>query len=194
MYSWIKHIFLDFITTVIKVEFYLCLHNCHLPIELFFHILHPFSYGISAFCLDLSKFCELKRDAFLFRSERDDFLFVFWIFCGVFLFLFLFLCSQKKKACKDSLYSSCCWGTEQSVWTSAQWICLCFEDRFELSSLKDTHLEDWGVKAQFPLGRVGDPKAQRNKQAPRREGLRIVFRMCICGRKETKWNSHLASL
>lgn len=62
MYSWMKHVFLDFITTVIKVEFYSCLHNCHLPIELFFHIPHPFSYGIvNAFCLDLSEFCKLKK-------------------------------------------------------------------------------------------------------------------------------------
>lgn len=50
-----------------------------------------------------------------------------------------------------------------------------------------THiLKTEGLRPNSPLGRVGDPTAQRNKQAPWREGLRIVFRMCICGRKKTK--------
>lgn len=97
MYSWMKHVFLDFITTVIKVEFYPCLYNCHLPIELFFHIPHPFSYGIvSAFCLDLSEFCKLKKKKIFFLEAREMVSYSFFgSFVEVFCF-FVFLFSEKE--------------------------------------------------------------------------------------------------
>lgn len=92
MYSWMKHIFLDFITTVIKVEFYSRLHNCHLPTE------DPFSYGIiSDFCLDLSEFCKLKKKKIIFFLEAREMASysLFGSFVEVFCF-FVFLFSEKE--------------------------------------------------------------------------------------------------
>lgn len=96
MYSWMKHVLLDFIITVIKVEFYSCLYNCHLPIELFFHIPHPFFYGIvSAFCLDLSEFCKLKKKIFFLEAREMVSYSFFGSFVEVFCF-FVFLFSEKE--------------------------------------------------------------------------------------------------
>lgn len=134
----LKHIFLDFINTMIKVEFYSYLHNCHLPIELFIHILHPWPYGIvSAFCLDLSKFCEWEKKFFL-----EQWLLVHFLGLWSSFFFFL-LVLRKSKFLKTELsqFSLLTLLNRILLWTSAWWICLCLKDCFELLSLEDTRLQ-----------------------------------------------------
>lgn len=129
------------------------------PLNSFFIFLIHFPMeSLVLFVLIYQSSVNEKKDDFLFRSERDGFLFILWIFCEGFFFFFLF-CSQKKKTCKDSFHSSRCWGTEHSVLTSTRWSCVCALGTVSNCPPLKTHIsKDWGVKAWLPLDRVGDPK------------------------------------
>lgn len=181
--------FLIFITTVIKVEFYSRLHNCHLSIE------DPFSYGIiSDFCLDLSEFCKLKKKMIFFLEAREMASYSFFgSFVEVFCF-FGFLFSEKESLSGQLSHFPLLRSWTQCLDKHLVKPCVLW-GLFRIAlPRRHTSPKTEGLRPDSPLAEWMTPRHRGTSRAPRREGLRTVFRMCVCGRKETKQSSYLASL
>lgn len=166
---------------MIKVEFYSYLHNCHLPIELFIHILHPWPMG-SLVLFVLIYQSSVNEKKILFRAMASC------SFSGSLVkFFFFSSCSQEKQIFKDRAF------TVLIVDAIKQNIALdkCLVNLFVLEGLFRVALP-WGHTSPKTKGlRPDSPLAEW--LTTRHRGTRGwgLFSECVSLWKDTKWNSYL---